>query len=394
MVPLLVGIMHGFDVDLSQGSRPLSPRSEDELCDRINIQAVSLGGEDVLALKVRAGRRLREIVSRLSDLLEVPECYLRLVVGSKEVEAEEFDKTITEVGFGDGCVLQVVKVFPSPLSLYALAEDDADVARYMLRCGADPNEVCPDHQSVLLWAGELNFPAVCQVLVELEEFARINAVDENGHTALHWAAFWKQEDVCLRILEREDFTAVNEVDLCGRVALHYACAFGLASVSWAILERQDFDTIAVIDGDGLSVLHSALVSGMPDVAFAILTHPQLTAETLNSQDHDQQTVLMLAIQLKFEHICSAVLQRADFTATSVADKYGATALHHAAERNLPNVCKAILGRAGNELLVVRDTRGKTAHDVACEGGLNEVVAVLDTRGRGQASMSHHLSLFG
>lgn len=351
-------------------------KESDEAGDCIVVKVVYISGERVSDLRVRTLTALSGVKRRLAQICSTPETLLRLVVENQQVEGDVLERTVCEVGLRDGSIIHIVKLIPNPLTLFALTNDDVELAQYMLECDADPNETTLDQQSTLLFAAEQNFASVCQMLVDLDHFERINDVANTGHSALHWAAYWKLEDLCLQIVERDDFSAVNEVDCCGRLAFHYACSFGMASLCWAILERDDFHAINAIEGDNQSALHGAIASGMPDVAYAILTHPEFTDETLDQADYDGQTALMLAIQHRLEHLCDVVLRRMGLSAISIADKNGATALHYAAEMNMPTVCRTLLARAGGSLLKAQDARDMTAADVAGECGFLQVLDVL------------------
>jgi hypothetical protein len=105
--------------------------------------------------------------------------------------------------------------------------------------------------------------------ITVQSWDDINAIDEDGWSALHYALLKKPSwEVINGLLGKLDKTAINAIDKNGRSALHFACEHG---ASWkvingllgnpCVISKLDEKAINAIDKDGRSALHSACEYG-------------------------------------------------------------------------------------------------------------------------------------
>ena len=117
----------------------------------------------------------------------------------------------------------------------------------------------------------------------------INAVDEEGATALHKAAF-KGNNAILRILLERD-AKMTIKDKQGGTALYNACYGGFVRCVQLMLERPGAkDMINICDNDGRSPLHATSCFGHWECTALVVKN----GADLNIQDKDDMTPLHLA----------------------------------------------------------------------------------------------------
>lgn len=159
------------------------------------------------------------------------------------------------------------------------------------------------------------------VLELLEIGADINAVDENGRTALHYAVKSADKAVVERLLGNK--IDVNVADQEGKTALHYAIIFILT-------DRFNFSEIAKL-----------LLDNKPDV---------------NAVDKGGKTALHYAVIYMNKAVVESLINNK--AKLNAVDNEGRTALHHAAlHRNIQITKLLIANRADVNVL---DKEGKTA----------------------------------
>eukprot|EP00979_Chaetoceros_neogracilis_P000361 scaffold86_cov169-Chaetoceros_neogracile.AAC.4 len=112
------------------------------------------------------------------------------------------------------------------------------------------------------------------LLDKLDEKA-INAIDKDGCSALHIGCANKASwEVINGLVGKLDEKVINSIDKDGWTALHYACNNG---ASWEVIKgllgKLNEKAVNAIDEDGLSALHVACLSGASwEVINAIVTH--------------------------------------------------------------------------------------------------------------------------
>jgi ankyrin repeat protein len=129
----------------------------------------------------------------------------------------------------------------------------------------------------LLKAIKDNNPAL--VNVALKSFGKVNAVGEDGDTALLFAARLGKYKAVKALLKGKADTAA--VDASGLTVMHVAAAAGEARVLQALLPAG-LDANALHEADGLRPLHRAVLSGNTDAVKTLLNAEvpadQLTAD--------------------------------------------------------------------------------------------------------------------
>jgi ankyrin repeat protein len=137
--------------------------------------------------------------------------------------------------------------------------------------------------------------------ITVQSWDDINAIDEDGWSALHYALLNKASREVIRgLVGKLDKTAINAFDFQGRSALHFACEHG---ASWkvingllgnpCVISELDEKAINAIDVDGRSALHSACEHGASlEIINGLLG--KLDEKAINAFGNDGWTALHIA----------------------------------------------------------------------------------------------------
>lgn len=108
---------------------------------------------------------------------------------------------------------------------------------------------------------------------------------------------------------------------------------------------------------------------------------QFASAGINAIDGQQFTALHLSAQKGLVSVCSALLERVDFTGADARDASGRTALHVAAAHGHAEVCRVLLQHPRFSAVGARNNVGCTAlHCAACSGCAETCGALLDDLG--------------
>lgn len=169
---------------------------------------------------------------------------------------------------------------------------------------------------------EKKFSEQC-VLELLEIGADINAVDENGRTALHYAVKSADKAVVERLLGNK--IDVNVADQAGKTALHYAIIsiltdrFSFSEIAKLLLDNKT--DVNAVDKEGKTALHYAVISMNKAVVESLINNKA----KLNAVDNEGRTALHhAALHRNLQIPKLLITNRADVT---VLDKEGKTALY-------------------------------------------------------------------
>jgi len=109
-------------------------------------------------------------------------------------------------------------------------------------------------------------------LVKDREWRFVNETDHRGRTLLHIAAAQGLSNLCSLILEREDFTKLESLDKERATALHLAAANRQASCCRAIVESGRLGQVNAVDLNGQTALHLAALRADEESYKTISSH--------------------------------------------------------------------------------------------------------------------------
>jgi ankyrin repeat protein len=283
--------------------------------------------------------------------------------------------------------------------LLALSQGHAEVAKYLLKEGADVT-LADDTGNVAIHqaAGRGRGEMVCLLLSRfkaelnvrgphgmtplllaltqghagivkylLEAGADATLADEAGHAALHQAA-GRGHGETVRLLLSHSKAELNVKSQRGMTPLLLALSGGHAEVVKYLLEAGADVTLA--DETGATALYQAAGRGNGAIVRLLLSHSK--AE-LNVKGQRRMTPLLLALSRGYAEVVKYLLEAgADVT---LADEAGNTALYQAVGRGHAEIVRLLLSHSKAELNV-KGQRGMTPLLLALRQGYTEVVKYL------------------
>ena len=228
------------------------------------------------------------------------------------------------------------------------------------------------------WPAEIHEAAKAGDLAKVQALigkdpALVNARDETGRTPLHWACRGVHVEI-LRALVGQG-ADVNAQDGNGVSPLHSVSSRGHVEAAKLLLDRGARPEAKMYDSS--TALHLAAANGHTEVVVLLVER----GAPLYVQDDREDTPLHAAAQLGKWEVVGLLADRAGAGQRAALDRPdfdGSTVLHLAAGSGQLATVKLLLARGVD--ISARNTLGQSAYNLAEEGGLKEIAALLADKG--------------
>ncbi|CAH0387234.1 unnamed protein product [Bemisia tabaci] len=294
----------------------------------------------------------------------------------------------TLLGYGAEVHVRGGKLRETPLHIAARVKDGDRCALMLLKSGAGPN-LCTDNGQTPVHVAAKN-GNLTTLLLLLEDGGDPLFQNKIGETPLHLASRSCKADVVKHLIDSvksrqgvEGATAyVNAVNEEGATALHYAC-----QVTKEEVERpgEDQEVVKYLLEGGTNVelqtkqnhetaFHDVAVAGNNDVLTQMLAHLQTSEiqRALNRQTTLGWTPLLIACHRGHMQLVNTMLN--NHARVDVFDLEGRSALHLAAERGFLKVCDALLTHKA--YINSKSRVGRTALHLAAANGFADLCRFL------------------
>uniref|UniRef100_A0A0N5AQ99 ANK_REP_REGION domain-containing protein n=1 Tax=Syphacia muris TaxID=451379 RepID=A0A0N5AQ99_9BILA len=209
-------------------------------------------------------------------------------------------------------------------------------------------------------------------LVKNGKQSLLTARDKNGRTALHLAVLTSNNpviEVLLNELQCQSETFDNE----GRTPLHYAAHRGLLEVTKMLLDAKARNVTR--DIFGVTPAHYAAAEGHREILDLLLRRPN----PQEVYDKDRRSCLVWAIVKRQVETVKYLLENFNYDSND-RDKYGYTAVHHAAHVGSTEIIKTLFKCRNRYDINSIDNNRATPLHIAAGRGLTDVVRYLITLG--------------
>jgi ankyrin repeat protein len=245
-----------------------------------------------------------------------------------------------------------------------------------------------------------------QLIAEMN-IEEINAVDENGKTALLQASSKGHREVCELLIKKMSANTqgflgfmqnywhgtqdlINYTDEEGKTALHKAASKGHKDVCELLISANP-KIINAIDEDGNTALHLAAYGGYQEVCELLINKMAANAQefswvmhncwhritvTINATNEDGNTALHLATFGGHKEVCKLLIPKMSLKAINAVNWDGCTALYRAASKGYKDICELLINKMSPEAINVIDEYGNTALHLAASGSHKEVCELL------------------
>jgi 26S proteasome non-ATPase regulatory subunit 10 len=143
--------------------------------------------------------------------------------------------------------------------------------------------------------------AIVDLLLSMD--ADVNAINNNGQTALHFCASKSNLDIARTLLSQKPPASARKKDKRSQLPLHRAAAVGNVPMLKALLDANS--PLNATDMDGMTALHHAMSEGHGDAALLLLTR----GAEFDKKDNHEQVPLDLAPDAKMRHFIVQAAER-------------------------------------------------------------------------------------
>ncbi|KAL0267531.1 UNVERIFIED_CONTAM: hypothetical protein PYX00_009777 [Menopon gallinae] len=293
----------------------------------------------------------------------------------------------TLLGYGADVHVRGGEQKETPLHIAARVKEGDRCALMLLKSGAGPNLTTDDGQTPVHVASKYgNTPTLVLLLEDGGDPLFKNQV---GETPLHLACRGCKRDVVKQLIDfvretkgAEATSYLNAVNEDGASALHYAAKVSKNEVEHP-LEDTEVVRLLLENGADSSLMtkqtletafHFCAEAGNNDIMTEMISHMQTTEvqKALNRQTSVGWTPLLIACHKGHMELVNTLL--ANHARVDVFDLEGRSALHLAAERGYLQVCDALLT---NKAFINSKSRvGRTALHLAAMNGFTHLVSFL------------------
>ncbi|XP_063822335.1 ankyrin-1 [Ostrinia nubilalis] len=294
----------------------------------------------------------------------------------------------TLLGYGADVHIRGGKQRETPLHIAARIPDGDKCALMLLKSGAGPNKATEDGMTPVHVAAK--FGNLATLLLLLEDGGDPLKKTKTGETPLQMACRSCKPDVVRHLIEfvkdhKGDSVAtsyIDAVDEDGASALHYGCKITKEEVKTASADREvvkclienGADVTLVTKHNLETAFHVCAVAGNNDVMSEMIAHISSAdvGRALNKQNNIGWTPLLIACHRGHMELVSTLLT--NHARVDVFDVEGRSALHLAAEHGYLQVCDALL--TNKAFINSKARNGRTALHLAAMNGYTHLVKFL------------------
>lgn len=253
------------------------------------------------------------------------------------------------------------------------------LANQLLQSGADANIQDIFGMTPLMWAAQAGDVEMVSQLLDLE--IPLNALNNDGETALHLAIAHRHEDVALNLIEQNDID-VN-IPISGErgtrhmTPLMHAIWKEQTRVVRMLLTRKDI-LINIQDAKGMTALHWAASAQNPEIVQALVAVPSIDLEPTSNTT--SPPVILAAYKDNLHAIRALLDAGADINIRESELDFRGTALMRAADNDAVAVVHELINRGTD--WNTKDDNGRTAvHSAAINGSSDSLAALLNVAGQ-------------
>nr|QDQ16921.1 trpn [Danaus plexippus] len=294
----------------------------------------------------------------------------------------------TLLGYGADVHIRGGKQRETPLHIAARIPDGDKCALMLLKSGAGPNKATEDGMTPVHVAAK--YGNLATLILLLEDGGDPLRKTKSGETPLHMACRSCKPDVVRHLLEfvkshkgeKVSSTYIDAVDEDGASALHFA---GQITKEEVIKPSADKEVVKCLMEYGADVslhtrqnhetaFHFCAIAGNNDVLTEMITDMSATdvSRALNKQNSIGWTPLLIACHRGHMELVNTLLS--NHARVDVFDVEGRSALHLAAERGFLQVCDALL--TNKAFINSKARNGRTALHLAAMNGYAHLVKFL------------------
>ncbi|CAG9578217.1 unnamed protein product [Danaus chrysippus] len=294
----------------------------------------------------------------------------------------------TLLGYGADVHIRGGKQRETPLHIAARIPDGDKCALMLLKSGAGPNKATEDGMTPVHVAAK--YGNLATLILLLEDGGDPLRKTKSGETPLHMACRSCKPDVVRHLLEfvkshkgeKVSSTYIDAVDEDGASALHFA---GQITKEEVVKPSADKEVVKCLMEYGADVslhtrqnhetaFHFCAIAGNNDVLTEMITDMSATdvSRALNKQNSIGWTPLLIACHRGHMELVNTLLS--NHARVDVFDVEGRSALHLAAERGFLQVCDALL--TNKAFINSKARNGRTALHLAAMNGYAHLVKFL------------------
>lgn len=306
-------------------------------------------------------------------------------------------------------VAEIIRRAMEKKFIEAAKAGDLATVKNLLQAGVSINAVDEEGETALHHAAKNNHVKVVEKLLTAPGIEINKTSEKNGGTALHWAASRGYKEVIYKLLK--DFNVnINKTDKQHKTADQVAGErrhFEVAKIIRGAIAKEKKFIEAVKKGDlanvdnllqagvnvnagdekGYTALHWAVGMRHTDVVIRLLATAGINVDS--KPNNKEETALILAARLGNKTIVDKLLKSG--ANVNLTDKAGYTALHWAGERgHVPTGVMESLVAHPDIDFSIKDTKGRTAALVAQGAGFYDEALII-IKAESKAENKHRVS---
>jgi ankyrin repeat protein len=293
--------------------------------------------------------------------------------------------------------------------IYAAVANHKEIARQLIKNGADINRTNDKNETALMLAARLNHLEVAKQL--LNDGAAINLTNNknetalmiasvngnqnivalllesdhidlniqhkhSGNTALIYAVLANNEEIVSRLIKNG--AAINLTNNENETALMLASEHGYQNIVTLLLEHYQIDLDIQSKPFGTTALTYAVAKNHVEIVRKLIDRKAnvnlSNNNNNNNKDNDNETALMIASKNGNQNIVALLLESDQIDLNIQSRRFGTTALTYAVAENHVEIARKLINRKANVNLTNNDN--ETALMIASRNGNQNMVTLL------------------